>query len=82
MTPELRNKMRQQYWLAEMNRRQQIRQLREWIAELQEQRLDIRLYSPPPFGWLEKANHAVMDRIQKKFIRKIWLRMRRKKEDR
>jgi len=77
MTEQLLRKMQQQYRLAERDRRILIHHLYQWIYDLENEQT-IRFHNPPPYMWLEEGINAALDRIQKKYIQRIWIWMRKK----
>ena len=70
-------KLRQQYRLAEYQRRMLVRELYQMIDVL-EGRPRIRYVNPFPLGILERAIRSGLSWIERKWLRKIWAAMNKR----
>ena len=74
----IEEKLRQQYKLAEFQRRMLVRELYQMIDVL-EQRPRIRLVKPFPFGAFERVIQSGLSIIERKWLRKRWAEKKRAK---
>ena len=72
----IQKKLSQQLRIAEVKRQELIEQLYAMVEALEGQPARRNPYRGFPINLLEQAIHAGLDRIEKKFLRKIWKRMR------
>ena len=70
-------KLRQQYKLAEYQRRMLVRELYQMIDVL-EGKPRVRYVNPFPLGTLERAIRSGLIRIERKWLRKIWAAMKKR----
>jgi len=72
----IRRKLDWQLRHAEFKRRELIEQLYAMVEALEGQPARRNPYRGFPINLLERAIHAGLDQIEKKFLRKVWKRMR------
>ena len=72
----IQKKLNQQLRIAEIQRQVLIEKLYAMVEALEGQPARRNPYRGFPINLLERAIHAGLDRIENKFLRKIWKRMR------
>ncbi len=72
----IQKKLDQQLKYAEFKRQELIEQLYAMVEALEGQPARRNPYRGFPINVLERGIHAGLDQIEKKFLRKIWKRMR------
>ena len=73
---QIQKKLSQQLRIAEFKRQELIDQLYAMVEALEGQPAKRNPYRGFPINLLERVIHAGLDKIEKKFLRKIWKRMR------
>ena len=73
---QIQKKLSQQLRIAEFKRQELIDQLYAMVEALEGQPAKRNPYRGFPINLLERVIHTGLDKIEKKFLRKIWKRMR------
>jgi hypothetical protein len=72
----IQKKLEQQLRYAEFKRQELIEQLNAMVEALEGQPARRNPYRGFPINLLERAIHVGLDQIEKKFLSKVWKRMR------